>query len=197
MLLALVQKVSISNHQLTQKSYYLFVVARAIREQATLDWANVIVLERLQITQVVWPHKVHHAPVLFQSVLEGVSCQNHSRGSLDLADRNRNFCLERKKKPRLSCVRLLDCQYFPSHRIREQTYLSILDGVTFIGNGDGGTRFQKQVAHSIQLALQVGRRRMRIAQIAEQIITKEQHATVGVPLFKNCKAADGGPVVVC
>lgn len=97
MLLVLFQRVSTSNHRFTQKSYYLFVVARAIREQATLDWADVIVLERLQVTQVVWPHKVHHTPVLLQSVLEGVSCQNHSRGSLDLADRNRNFCLEEKK----------------------------------------------------------------------------------------------------
>lgn len=196
MLLVLFQRFSTSNHRFTQKSYYLFVVARAIREQATLDWADVIVLERLQVTQVVWPHKVHHTPVLLQSVLEGVSCQNHSRGSLDLTDRNGNFCLERKKNRLRSCVRHLGCQYFPYH-IRKQTHLSILDGVTFIGNGDGGTRFQKQVAHSIQLALQVGRRRMRIAQIAEQIITKEQHATVGVPLFKNYKAADGGPVVVC
>lgn len=74
-------------------------------------------------------------------------------------------------------------------------YLSVLDGVTLVSNGDGGARLQKQLANSIQLALQVGCRGRRVAQIAEQIVAKEKYATICVPLLQNRKAADSRSVI--
>ena len=83
-------------------SIYLLFERGAVWVKTIADRSNVVMSERLRVTQVIRSHKVYHAPVLFKSVLERIAGQNNSRCALNTLTGCCQFGLSRNKSNRSS-----------------------------------------------------------------------------------------------